>query len=67
MRVFENQCCSCATPAYPCIGSACPNRNVLVYYCDICNSPIEEGHLYCVDEEDVCEDCLKNKFRKDYM
>ena len=34
MTVIENHCCDCAAPGYPCMGSACPNRRVPVFYCD---------------------------------
>ena len=34
MIKYENHCCSCAVPAYPCIGNSCPYMNVQVYYCD---------------------------------
>jgi hypothetical protein len=37
MTKIENECCGCATESYPCLGSACPNRNVKHYYCDKCN------------------------------
>ena len=28
MITYENECCGCAVPAYPCMGDACPNRHV---------------------------------------
>ena len=36
MTKYENECCDCATESYPCMGSACPNRNVKHLYCDKC-------------------------------
>ena len=36
MITYEDECCGCATPAYPCMGDACPNRNVPHLYCDRC-------------------------------
>ena len=66
MVKIENHCCSCAVPAYPCLGKSCPNRNVKVYYCDKCDpkckNPLEE--VYEVDSEDLCEECLKKMFIK---
>jgi len=49
-------------PGYPCRGSSCPNRDVPVYYCDKCGEELEE--VYEVDGEELCEECLKEKFLK---
>ena len=64
MIKYENHCCDCAVPGYPCMGSSCPNVNIPVYYCDICNNNIYaeydiEGEHYC---EDCAEVCLKEAF-----
>lgn len=32
--------------------------------CDYCNKPITDEHLYDFDGDLVCEDCLKDNFRK---
>lgn len=58
----ENHCCDCAVPGYPCRGSLCPNRHVEVHYCDKCGCQLED--IYEVDGEELCEDCLKEKFLK---
>ena len=63
MRRIENQCFDCATDSYPCLGENCPNRNVLVYYCDQCDCEIE-GDVYEVEGNELCEDCLKDMFKK---
>ena len=67
MLKYENHCCDCATDSYPCFGSACPNRNVPVYYCDKCDpkcrQPLDE--VYEVEGEELCEFCLLDKFRKE--
>ena len=60
MKKIENHCCNCAVPGYPCRGSACPNRNVEVYYCDKCGRELED--IYDVDGEELCEECLKEMF-----
>lgn len=60
MVKYENRCCDCATPAYPCRGSSCPLRSVPVHYCDKCGDELDE--VYEVDGEELCEDCLKEKF-----
>ena len=60
MILYENQCCDCATPAYPCRGESCPNRNVKVYVCDICGQ--ETNTFYDYDGEQLCCDCLLEQF-----
>ena len=62
---YENQCCDCAVPGYPCRGSYCPNRHVPVHYCDKCRYEIEgDDGIYDVDGEELCEECLKDMFRR---
>ena len=56
MITYENECCGCATPAYPCMGDACPNRNVPHLYCDRCKE--EADTLYEYEGEQVCVDCI---------
>lgn len=63
MLVYEDQCRDCAVPGYPCLGSSCPNRNVPVHYCDECGEPIGE-EIYEVGSEELCEECLKDRFRR---
>jgi hypothetical protein len=59
MLKYENRCCGCAVPAYPCLGASCPNRHVPVHYCDKCDpkceNPLDEVYEY--DGEELCEDC----------
>lgn len=62
MKQIENQCVGCPSER-GCLGDGCPNRNVEVYYCDQCGYEIEDD-VYEVDGEDLCEDCLKNTFKK---
>ena len=64
MKVIENRCCDCATESYPCRGSSCPNRAVEVYYCDKRKEEID-GDIYEVDGMHLCEECLKEMFRKE--
>lgn len=56
MRVFENQCCDCAVPGYPCRGLGCPLRRVEVVYCDICGEEVDAYVEY--EDRDVCLRCL---------
>lgn len=62
MKKIENHCRDCATPGYPCRGSTCPLVNVEVYYCDGCGDELDE--IYEVDGDDLCEGCLKERFRR---
>lgn len=62
MIKLENHCCDCATPGYPCRGSACPLSQVEVHYCDNCGDELED--IYEVDGEELCEYCLKDMFRR---
>ena len=63
MVKIENHCCDCAVPAYPCRGDLCPLTRVEVHYCDTCGSELDEA-IYDVDGEELCEDCLKDLFRR---
>ena len=63
MVKIENQCCDCAVPNYPCRGALCPLTRVEVHYCDHCDTEIDED-IYDVDGEELCEDCLKEMFRR---
>lgn len=63
MIKYENRCCGCAVPGYPCMGSSCPLRRVPVYYCDKCGREIDEVHE--VDGEELCEDCAEERNEDD--
>ena len=63
MMKIEDQCCDCAAPGYPCLGSSCPNRHVEVYYCDVCGEEIE-GDVYD-DGDELCKSCLLERYRKE--
>lgn len=60
--VYENECCGCATPAYPCMGNNCPRRNVPHLYCDECKDDVEE--LYKLDGKELCADCALERLEK---
>ena len=59
---LENHCCNCATPGYPCRGSLCPLVNVEVHYCDKCGDELDD--IYEVEDEELCEYCLKEMFKR---
>ena len=52
MITYEDECCACATPAYPCIGDACHHRkdNNEIDFDKmieiIHNAPISFGYCY---------------------
>ena len=51
---YEDQCVGCP-PEKGCLGHACPNMHIPVWYCDECGE--EDVDLYEVDEEEVCAKC----------
>ena len=62
MVKYENHCCDCAVPGYPCLGIGCPRVNVPVYYCDICDNATYAE--YDIAGEHYCEDCAKDYLRE---
>lgn len=62
MIKYENECCGCAVPAYPCMGSACPYRNVPHFYCDECKEDVEA--LYYYDGKELCLECIEKILEK---
>ena len=62
MIKYENHCCDCAVPGYPCVGKACPYVNVPVYYCDECNN--ETCAQYDIEGSHYCEECAKEYLRE---
>lgn len=61
MRKIENDCCGCATPGYPCLGSTCELRNAIHYYCDECGN---ETQLYEFDGQELCIECIEAMLEK---
>ena len=59
MIKIQNDCCGCASGAYPCMGDSCPLRKVEHYYCDKCGHEIYIEEVYEVDGNHYCEECLK--------
>lgn len=66
MMRYENHCCGCAVPGYPCEGDSCSRRNVPVYYCDKCDPKCEDplDEVYDDGEQELCECCLLEKYRR---
>ena len=63
MKRVVNECCNCSVPSYPCTDS-CSLREVEHYFCDKCGEDIDLDDIYEADGEDLCIDCLKEKFKK---
>lgn len=63
MIKIENHCCGCASPAYPCMGNSCPNRNVEVHYCDSCGEELDD--IYKSDDEELCINCFEERNEED--
>ena len=63
MMRIEDHCVGCTDLGLHCIGPHCRNANVEVHYCDECGSELED--IYEVDGEELCEYCLKDKFRRE--
>lgn len=55
MIEVTNECVDCGLP---CLGNACPYRNVKRYYCDECK---EEAKTYHYDGRHLCIDCIENE------
>jgi len=53
----ENFCVGCPHEM-GCLGKPCKYVNVPVRYCDTCGG---EGAEYTCGDEDICEECLKDK------
>lgn len=62
MIKYENYCCDCAVPGYPCIRNSCPNVNVPVYYCDICTN--DTYAEYDIEDEHYCEEHTKEYLKE---
>ena len=54
----ENECVDCGLP---CLGSSCPNRNVIRIYCDKCG---DEGKIYHYDGEHLCIGCIEETLKE---
>ena len=59
---IENQCLGCEDLGMHCLGAACPRKRVEVRICDKCGEELDD--IYEVDGEELCEDCLKERFLK---
>lgn len=64
MIEIESQCVGCRSIGLHCLGHSCPNREVEVRHCDRCGCEIGDmTDYYLVDDEELCEECLKEEFK----
>lgn len=61
MVIFENECCDCAVPGYPCLGNICPKLNVKHLYCDKCKDDVKILYKF-LNGTELCKDCLIKQF-----
>lgn len=61
MRTVEDECVGCPKEM-GCLGSSCPNRNVIRYYCDYCEEEYFPEELYKYNGDEICRDCLCEQF-----
>ncbi len=60
MKKIENGCVGCTDIGLYCLGTSCPNRNVVRFYCDKCGE--ETTLYYCDDGSELCANCLLEEF-----
>jgi hypothetical protein len=60
MKTIEDECVGCP-PEIGCLGSSCPYKDVVHYYCDNCG---EETQLYYYDDKELCIDCIEKTLEK---
>lgn len=60
MIKYEDECVDCPSDL-GCIGSSCPYKNVLRFYCDECKN---EEILYWYEEEQLCIDCIITRLER---
>lgn len=64
MKKYENLCVDCTALGIPCKGSDCENYKLVeVHCCNKCGTVLD--CVYEVDGAELCEKCLKDRFRKD--
>ena len=59
-----SECVGCP-PHMGCLYEACPYYEVTILECDECGAELDEGDcLYEYDGEELCKDCLCERFPK---
>ena len=59
MIILENHCVDCGLP---CLGLGCKYNQVEVHRCDECDTELDD--IFDVDGEELCAECLKDRFRR---
>ena len=59
---YVSMCLDCTALGLHCLGPGCRNRKVAIHCCDKCGAELPDDEIYDVDGEELCEDCLKEKF-----
>lgn len=59
MKRIESECIGCKDIGLFCMGDNCPYKIVVRFYCDRCD---EEATLYDYYGEELCKDCILEKF-----
>lgn len=65
MIVYENECLGCTSMGMHCKGKSCPYREVPHYYCDECGECLDDIYIYDYQGEELCEECLLAKCRRE--
>lgn len=60
---YEDDCCNCAVPGYPCTGE---HKHIPHYYCDgeDCGEEFYPSELYHFEDKMLCINCLAKQFEK---
>ena len=59
---IEDDCVGCDLP---CIGDACPYKNVPHYHCDKCGDDVEELRYF--NGEEICYHCWLEEIENDLL
>lgn len=54
--VIRNECCDCATSAYPCLGDNCSLRHCRILFCDKCKDEVQKLYIGLSGRE-LCDRC----------
>lgn len=57
----EDECVECPSEL-GCLGSACPYKDVVRYYCDECKDEYES--IYYFDGQELCIDCIEKRLER---
>lgn len=55
MIKYKNNCVGCTSIGLPCMGDACSNKNIRIFYCDRCGEKM--GPANKINGYHLCEEC----------